>query len=147
MPALRHTILSAVHLFLQKEGTILFARRYNTGYEDGKFSVVAGHLDGGETVKQAMIREAREEAGITIKPEDLTVVGVMHRLSEDERIDWFLHTTRWEGEVANLEPYKCDLLQWFPIENPPSNVIPYVRRALNNFRQNIWFDSFGFPDG
>jgi 8-oxo-dGTP pyrophosphatase MutT (NUDIX family) len=146
MAAARHTILSAVHLFLQKDNDILFLRRYNTGYEDGNFSVVAGHLDGGETIKAAMIREAKEEVGVTIQPEDLAVVGVMHRLSEDERIDWFLHASRWEGIIANNEPQKCDLLEWFPLEQPPDNVIPYVRRALNNFRENTWFDSFGFPD-
>jgi len=146
MSAARHTILSAVHLFLQKDEDILFLRRYNTGYEDGSFSVVAGHLDGGETIKTAMIREAEEEVGITIQPEDLAVIGVMHRLSEDERIDWFLHTSKWEGEISNREPHKCDLLEWFPLEQPPENVIPYIQRALKNFRENSWFDSFGFPD-
>ncbi|HEC35073.1 MAG TPA: NUDIX domain-containing protein, partial [Anaerolineae bacterium] len=85
----RFRLLSAVHLFLVRDGKVLLLRRFNTGYEDGKYSVIAGHLDGNEEIKTAMIREAREEAGIEIAPQDLQVVGVMHRRSDDERIDFF----------------------------------------------------------
>jgi len=140
----KFTLPSAVHLFLQHKDRLLFSRRFNTGYEDGRFSVVAGHLNGGETVKQAMIREAREEAGITLHPDSLRIAGVMHRLSDDERIDWFLHAEHWSGRITNCEPHKCDLLKWFPILEPPENLIPYVRRALENFQSGKLFDSFGF---
>ena len=80
----------AVHIFLLRENHVLLLRRANTGYEDGNYSVVAGHLDGGERVMQAAIRETYEEVGVRLCPTDLTVVGVMHRLSNDERIDVFL---------------------------------------------------------
>ena len=134
----------AVHLFLVQDGQVLLLRRYNTGYFDGNYSVVAGHLDGGEEVRAAMIREAREEAGIEIAPEDIRVVGVMHRLSNDERIDFFLTADRWSGEIRNMEPEKCDQLDWFDADTLPENVVPYVRKALANFRAGVWYDSFGF---
>lgn len=140
----RFKLLSAVHLFLIDNGKILLSRRYHTGYEDGNYSVVAGHLDGDEEIKEAMRREAREEAGIEIIDEDLRVVGVMHRKSYDERLDFFLVAERWLGEICNREPHKCDDLTWFELEHLPENVIPYVRRALENYRANKWFDSFGW---
>jgi len=140
------TMVVAVHLFLLRDGLVLLLRRYNTGYEDGRYSVVAGHVDGGEEIKAAMIREAREEAGIAIAPEDLTVVGVMHRRSAEERIDFFLAAWRWTGEVTNREPGKCDELAWFDLDALPANVIPYVRRAFDNYRESHWFDSFGWGD-
>ena len=140
----RFKLLSAVHLFLVRDGKVLLLRRFNTGYEDGNYSVVAGHLNGGERVRAAAIREAREEVGVHIAPEDLEVVGVMHRQSDDERIDWFLVASRWSGPVVNAEPDRCDDLSWFRLDSLPSNVVPYVRRALENYRRGIWFDSFGW---
>jgi 8-oxo-dGTP diphosphatase len=140
----RFKLLSAVHLFLIRDGQVLLLRRFHTGYEDGKYSVVAGHLNGDEEVKEAMIREAREEVGIEISPQDLQVVGVMHRKSNDERVDFFLATTSWSGQVTNREPDRCDQLAWFDMDALPENVIPYVRRALDNYRRGIWFDSFGW---
>ena len=140
----RFHLKSAVHLFLVHGDEILLLRRYNTGYEDGNYSVIAGHLEGGEEVKHAMAREAREETGIEIEPDDLEVVHVMPRKSHDERIDFFLKATRWRGEPANLEPHKCDELRWCGIDHLPANVIPYVRRAIENVQRGVIFDSFGW---
>ena len=144
MPRAWFTMVVAVHLFLLRESQVLLLRRYNTGYGDGQYSVVAGHVDGGEEITAAMAREAREEAGIAVAPRDLEVVGVMHRRSAEERIDFFLVARRWTGEITNREPDKCDELAWFDLDALPANVIPYVRRALDNYRAGRLFDSFGW---
>lgn len=119
-------------------------RRYQTGYEDGQYSVVAGHLEGDETVVEAAVRETREEVGLELAAEEVQVVGVMHRRSTDERIDWFVACPEWRGEPRNAEPGRCDELRWADPAGLPTNVIPYVRRALENYRAGRWFDSFGF---
>lgn len=134
----------AVHLFLIEEGRILLLRRYNTGYEDGNYSVVAGHLAGGEEVICAMIREAKEEAGIDISAYDLEVVGALHVKSDKEYISFFLQASVWLGEITNMEPAKCDDLSWFSLEDLPENTIPYVRQAIENYRKGIWFSSVGW---
>lgn len=140
----RFKAIVAVHLFLVQDRTILLSRRYNTGYADGQYSVIAGHLDGQEEVTAAMAREAHEEAGIEIAPADLEVVGVMHRLADDERVDFFLAATAWQGEICNREPDKCDELAWFGFDDLPGNTVPYVRQAIENYRRGTWFDSFGW---
>lgn len=140
----RFRLVSAVHLFLFNEGRLLLLRRFQTGYEDGKYSVVAGHLEGNETVVAAAVREAREEVGVALAPEDVAVAGVMHRRSNDERIDWFVTCFRWTGTARNAEPDKCDELRWADPRALPEDVIPYVRRAIENYLAGRWFDSFGF---
>lgn len=135
----------AVHLLLIKDEKILLLRRFNTGYEDGNYSVVAGHVDGNEEIITAMQREAKEEAGISIDKEDMEIVQVIHRKAADgERIDYFLTAKKWQGEVINMEPNKCDDLSWFEIENLPDNTIKYIRFAIENYKKNIKFSSYGF---
>ena len=51
---------------------------------------MARHVDSDEDLKTAMIREAKEEAGIEITPNNINFASVMHRKSDDERIDFFL---------------------------------------------------------
>ncbi|MFH1669466.1 MAG: NUDIX domain-containing protein [Candidatus Woesearchaeota archaeon] len=63
----RHQNVPASYLTLFKDDKVLLLRRFNTGYEDGNYSMVAGHVDPGETFTQCIIREAKEEAGIELE--------------------------------------------------------------------------------
>ena len=134
----------AVHLFFCRDDCLLLLRRFNTGWEDGKYSVPAGHLESGETVTAAALREAHEEVGVDLARADLSVVHVMHRRSDEERIDFFLLVKRWTGEVSNREPDKCDDLSWYPIAALPGNMIPYVRQGWEHQRRGILFSEFGW---
>ena len=134
----------AVHLFFLRDDQILLIRRFNTGYEDGNYSVVAGHMDAGESVTRAAIREAKEEAAVTLEPTDLQIVHVMNRKAEDERIDFFMTVRHWVGEVANNEPHKCDQFLWTTFDALPANIIPYVRKGIENYHAGLFFSEFGW---
>jgi len=88
--------------------------------------VPAGHLDGGETVTQAAIREAREEIGIELSPEDVAVAGTMHRKSRTERAP------------SNCEPDKCDDLLWAPLGTLPANTCPASGARSRTTRARTW---------
>jgi 8-oxo-dGTP pyrophosphatase MutT (NUDIX family) len=141
----RHTIPVAVHVLLLRDGDVLLLRRANTGYEDGNYSVIAGHVERGEQVIETAVREAREEAGITIATADVRIAGVMHRRAGNDRIDFFVTADRWSGEPRVAEPDKCDELRWCALDGLPANVIPYVRRAIELGPDGpMWFESFGW---
>ena len=132
------------HVFLLRSGSILLARRCNTGFKDGNYGPVGGHLDGGESVTQAAIRECREEIGVEIEPADMRVIGVTHYNSPDgEGIDFFLSASQWTGD-----PYpraECDDVQWYSPDALPKNTIPFVRRAIaHHLVGGVWFDELGW---
>jgi 8-oxo-dGTP diphosphatase len=141
---MRATFPVTVHMLFIRGSQVLLSRRYQTGYMDGFYSVPAGHLDGNEPVRQAAVRETREEVGLTILPEDVTFAGVLHRREGDERIDFFVQVRKWSGEPVNTEPAKCDDLRWVELDNLPENTIPYVQRAIENFREGVMFEEFGW---
>lgn len=132
-----------VHLILEHNNEFLLLRRYNTGYEDGNYSVIAGHLNGNETIKEGMIREDLEEANITIDDKHLKIVGVMHRKDGDESIDYYLYTNKFSGNIRIMEPNKCDDLSFYKLDNLPDNIIPYIKTALYNYKNNIIFSEYG----
>ncbi len=126
-----------------QDGNVLLSRRFQTGYQDGNYGLVSGHVDEGEFATEALVREAKEEAGITVDPAAARVAHVMYRNCGDhERIDFFFVIEAWSGEITNCEPDKCDELSWFALDALPDNTIPYIREALNNISAGKFYSEF-----
>ncbi|MBC8091774.1 MAG: NUDIX domain-containing protein, partial [Pseudonocardia sp.] len=63
----RYTSCIDLHLILRDvDGQVLFGRRHNTGWADGKLGLPSGHLEDGESAPAGIAREAQEEIGVTI---------------------------------------------------------------------------------
>lgn len=69
----------------------------------------------------------------------MTFSTVMHRIEDEERVDFFVHVRQWQGEPHNTEPDKCDDLRWVNVHELPANTVPYVRKALKNHLAGIPF--------
>lgn len=146
----RPTFPAAVHVLFKRGDHLLLSLRRNTGYEDEHWGLVAGHLAGDESVIDAASREAHEETGAVVSRSDITIVGVMHRRSDIERIEFFTICTRWSGEIINMEPDKCGSLAWHFLDDLPPNTIPYIRQALEYYHRyrtidGLWFAEPDFP--
>ncbi len=141
----RNTNIPAVYLVLIRNGKVLMLQRKNTGYMDGWYSFVAGHVEKGESFTDGIIREAMEEAGITLQKGKISPSHVMHRNSDDSvRVDVFFSPSEWEGSPRNREPGKCSDLSWFPLEDLPEKTIPYIRIALEKILSGCPYSEYGW---
>ena len=91
---------------------------------------------------QAAIREGKEEVGVDIAEQNMTFSTVMHRIEDEERVDFFVQVHKWEGEPFNAEPDKCDDVRWVELNSLPDNTVPYVRQALDNHLHSVPFDEY-----
>ena len=137
----RFTLVPAAYLYFRREGQVLLQLRQGTGYRDGFWAcAAAGHVEEGESVVDAAVREAREELGVVVDPADLVPVTTMHRGQPggpalEQRVDFFFTATRWSGSPVIREPGKVADLRWFPFVTLPDPVVPHelaVLRALHD---------------
>lgn len=94
----------------------------------------------------AGVREAHEEIGVHVDPKDMDFAGVFHRHEDDERVDFFIHVKKWVGQPINAEPDKCDKLIWAKLDTLSEKTVPYIRKAIENFRMGILFEEFGWKN-
>ena len=119
---------------------ILLQLRQNTGYMDNMYDFAcSGHVEKGESYANALVREAKEEIGISLKEEDLVFLAVIHHYQNDY-VQVFFETKSYENEPTVCEPDKCSGLLWTDINNLPENIIPFIPNVLQDIKLGIQFD-------
>ena len=133
----RHSFKVAAFVLLLRNNETFLLRRSNTGWADGMWTIPSGHVEKGESVIEAAIKEANEEAGVVIKPEDLTFVHA-HAV-EDAYINFYFTATKWEGEAYLAEPLKCSEVAWVSLDTIPNDTIMQVRSLIKNLPEGKYF--------
>lgn len=126
----RFEIRMAVYVRFEKDGKVLLSLRKNTGYHDGDYGVVQGHVEPDEEIKAAAIREAKEEAMVDVAPEDMQLVAICHDQRGINYMHFIYKCEQWSGELVNGEPECCAGLEWFDKNNLPENMIPKVKEFV-----------------
>lgn len=145
----RFKVIIVPHLILLKEDKVLLYLRQNTDYANGMYSLVAGHLDGGESVSQAMIREAQEEAGIEIAPQDLFLGCTVHLGFKEgkEYIYFYFICRQWKNEPQNMEPQKCAELKFYSLNGLPTNLLLDVKKGIECALNGIHYYEYPHASG
>lgn len=132
------------HLIPLKNNQVMLSLRQNTGFCDGQYGLVAGHVEHNESVRSGLLREIKEEAYLTLKPDQLKLAHTLHHNKDRNNVSFFFVCEDWEGDFINLEPYKCGGFTFFPLDNLPSNTVPYVKEVLKNIQNGIYYSENGW---
>ena len=146
MTAASFTLVPAAYLLMLRRTEeagrlrtrVLLQLRRGTGYMDGCWACgAAGHVEAGESVVQAVVREAAEEVGVGVAPGDLRPLTVVHRSNDvggaalEQRVDFFFTARRWSGEPTAVEPERNAGLRWFALDELPERVPPHERAVMD----------------
>lgn len=104
-----------VGAIIVEEGRVVLVKRAHLPLL-GEWSIPGGAVELGETVREAVIREAREETGLDVEP--VALVGVFDRVIRDESQSVLYHYVlvdyycrRVSGELCAGSD--CDGARWF----------------------------------
>lgn len=125
------------------EKEILLSLRKNTGYNDDKYELPGGHVDEGEDLFYAMIREAKEELNIYLKREDLKIEHILHHY-KGHRLKFVISAKKYNGKIQIGEPEKCEKLEWFNVSRLPKNIDEKILKVLEEMKKGIFYDSSDF---
>jgi len=150
-----------VFLVLHDGPSVLLALRRGTGYDDGLWNLPSGKLEHGEDALSGMIREAREEIGISLPAASLRLAATVHHRaaspspagpapSPGSSPPAAFHTRvglvfaaaadpASQGTPVNAEPHKCGGLGWFPAASLPVEMSAYSADCVRAFRSEVPF--------
>lgn len=99
-------------LFLKREGEILLAMK-KRGFGEGRWNGVGGKVEAGESIEEAMVREAQEEIGVT--PTHYEKVADIRFDEYFKGTPTLMHvhvftSTKWNGDEQETEEMAP---QWF----------------------------------
>jgi 8-oxo-dGTP diphosphatase len=138
----------AAFVILRKDGKFASLLRSNTGWMDGYYGLPAGKVEKGESAVAAAIREAKEEAGVIVKDNDLEHTLTLHRYDKDnpakEWIDIFFVTDKWQGNAYNAEPEVHGELVWLDSKKLPDNMTPYIHAAVEAIDRGETYLEYGW---
>lgn len=130
-------------IFRRNDGRVAFVLRSGTAWMNGYYGMPSGKIEKGEPALLAAIREAKEEIGVEIKPENLRHVLTGDRHDDIDWIDIWFEADQWEGEPHNAEPHMHSELAWLDPNDLPENVIPSVRFYLEQIQKGETFAEYG----
>ena len=124
----------AVVFLFEDNGKYLFLKRGHTGACDGFYMLPGGHVDEGEQILTAAVREIKEELDVQVLKDDLHLV--LSRASKTH-INFFFKVNKYTGTLKNKEPEKHDDLAFLSIED--EGIHPTVKKEINAIQTGVNF--------
>ncbi len=112
--------------YIIRDGKLLLGKRGNV-YGSGTWALPGGHLELMERADECIVRELKEEMGLTVDAAQITLLALSDDLQPENNIH-YLHITFsvdiGSEEPEILEPEACQEWRWFPVDSIPENIFP-----------------------
>ena len=126
------------HILNDKKQILLMKRNSNCRNKVGYWGVPGGSINLFEKVEDGLKREIKEEVGIDI--EIITLISFTDDIILDENQHWVSPQFLCKiiaGEIQNLEPHKCDDIQWFDLDKLPEKLMNTTKEGIKHLMELI----------
>ncbi len=130
-------------LIVNKKGKILLVRSHK--WVNRKLTVPGGHIELGESVKDALIREVKEETGLEVIPSKLLMVQEAIYSDEFFKKKHFIfldYLCKALSDKVSLDQNELQEYDWYEeTEIQESALEPYTWNLIRSYRQNARSES------
>ena len=125
---------------------LLVRRSSDQTFGAGLYSMVGGKVEQGETARQAIKREVREETGLDIPETAFELMHTLHRKGTETEFIALCFKVDLTGMPAphNTEPDQHDDMRFFPLNQLPENIVPAHKQAIECIRKNVHYSEHGW---
>ena len=142
----QQTALVGVILLLMRDGKVFLQKRESADGWLNRYAPVAGKVDDFELPSQAMIREAAEEIGITIQPENLRMACMVQWNALPDKhgqlknyIEYYYQCDVFDGEPVIMEPEKASDIGFYALDQLPDKTVGSVNLVLDAIERGQYF--------
>lgn len=122
--------------------TLVCKRALGERMEPGSWGFIGGKVDIGETPAETIVREIKEEIGITVH--QYNYIG---SYEENEYIDYVFISKSWSGNIT-LDPEECSAYAWVTfseinnhiINNEPASIFSFTLSTVKFFEK--WINEY-----
>ncbi len=124
-----------VSCFIEVNGEILLLKRQTYKPQPNTYGLPAGKVEKGETIKQAMLREVKEETGIDLKNEKYEFYKIKYVSQEKLQFMFYSYFCRLNYKpVVKINPDEHQLYIWIkPKDALELNLIQDGDNCLKDF--------------
>ena len=122
-----------VGVLILKDTKVLLGKRKGS-HGAGSWCLPGGHLDYGESFAECVLREAKEETGFDVIPEEIV------SLSNDIAYGKHYVTIGIKGRIKSgalelMEPEKCEKWDWFSLDELPSPLFHPTENVIKSYKE------------
>ncbi|MDX2542438.1 NUDIX domain-containing protein [Streptomyces sp. WI04-05B] len=120
---------------------VLLQRGPRAVFGQGLWDLPMGKSEPGEPITETAVRELYEETGLTVEPETLELVHVVHGslgvAAPNGYVTVVFATADWTGEPENREPTKHAQVTWVDVDELPLAPGEFVRTSAGALRRYL----------